>query len=110
MNSRLNRRNCRLFSITFVVSAIVFAAMGCKNDKPEQVQEVQQPIKSNHSTPLPPPIIKDDQPLLSEQNVAKHTYNKVKSRTHYTMKKNTKRSYKRHSLRKTKYTKNDITY
>ncbi|MFC2664529.1 MAG: PorT family protein [Prevotella histicola] len=79
--------------------------MGCKNDKPEQVQDVQQPIKSNHSTPLPPPIIKDDQPLLSEQNVSSHTYNKVKSRTHYTMKKNTKRSYKRHSLRKTKYTK-----
>ncbi len=105
MNNRFNKRNYHLFNIIFVIFAIAFVAMGCKNDKPEQVQDVQQPIKSNHSTPLPPPIIKDDQPLLSEQNVSSHTYNKVKSRTHYTMKKNTKRSYKRHSLRKTKYTK-----
>ena len=105
MNNRFNKRNYHLFNIIFVIFAITFVAMGCKNDKPEQVQDVQQPIKSNHSTPLPPPIIKDDQPLLSEQNVSSHTYNKVKSRTHYTMKKNTKRSYKRHSLRKTKYTK-----
>ena len=105
MNNRFNKRNYHLFNIIFVIFAIAFVAMGCKNDKPEEVQEVQQPIKSNHSTPLPPPIIKDDQPLLSEQNVSNHTYNKVKSRTHYTMKKNTKRSYKRHSLRKTKYTK-----
>ena len=112
MNNRFNKRNYHLFNIIFVIFAITFVAMGCKNDKPEQVQDVQQPIKSNHSTPLPPPIIKDDQPLLSEQNVAKHTYNvsshtynKVKSRTHYTMKKNTKRSYTRHLLRKTKYTK-----
>ena len=98
MNNRFNKQNYHLFNIIFVIFAITFVVMGCKNDKPEEVQEVQQPIKSNHSTPLPPPIIKDDQPLLSEQNVAKHTYNKVKSRTHYTMKKNTKRSYKRHSL------------
>ena len=105
MNNRFNKQNYHLFNIIFVIFAITFVAMGCKNDKPEEVQDVQQPIKSNHSTPLPPPIIKDDQPLLSEQNVSSHTYNKVKSRTHYTMKKNTKRSYKRHSLRKTKYTK-----
>ena len=105
MNNRFNKRNYHLFNIIFVIFAIAFVAMGCKNDKPEEVQEVQQPIKSNHSTPLPPPIIKDEQPPLSEQNVAKHTYNKVKSRTHYTMKKNTKRGYKHHSLRKTKYTK-----
>ena len=105
MNNRFNKRNYHLFNIIFVIFAITFVAMGCKNDKPEQVQDVQQPIKSNHSTPLPPPIIKDDQPLLSEQNVSSHTYNKVKSRTHYTVKKNTKRSYTRHSLRKTKYTK-----
>lgn len=105
MNNRFNKRNYHLFNIIFVIFAITFVAMGCKNDKPEEVQEAQQPIKSNHSTPLPPPIIKDDQPLLSEQNVSSHTYNKVKSRTHYTMKKNTKRSYKHHSLRKTKYTK-----
>ena len=105
MNNRFNKRNYHLFNIIFVIFAITFVAMGCKNDKPEEVQDVQQPIKSNHSTPLPPPIIKDDQPLLSEQNVSNHTYNKVKNRTHYTMKKNTKRSYKRHSLRKTKYTK-----
>ena len=105
MNNRFNKQNYHLFNIIFVIFAITFVAMGCKNDKPEEVQDVQQPIKSNHSTPLPPPIIKDEQPPLSEQNVSSHTYNKVKSRTHYTMKKNTKRSYKCHSLRKTKYTK-----
>lgn len=103
MNSRLNRRNCRLFNIIFVIFVITFAAMGCKNDKPEQVQEVQQPIKSRPSTPLPPPVIKDEQPPLPEQNVPRHIYNKVKSRTHYTAKKNTKRSHKRHPLRKIKY-------
>ena len=105
MNSRLNKRNCRLFSITFVVFAIVFAAMGCKNDKPEQVQDVQQPVKSRPSTSLPPPVIKDERPPLPEQNVPKHIYNKVKSRTHYTAKKNTKRGHKRHPLRKIKYAK-----
>ena len=74
MNSRLNKRNCRLFSITFVVFAIVFAAMGCKNDKPEQVQDVQQPVKSRPSTSLPTPVIKDEQPPLPEQNLPKHIY------------------------------------
>ena len=108
MNSRLNKRNCRLFSIAFVVSAIVFAAMGCKNDKPEQVQEVQQPVKSRSSTPLLPPVIKDEQPPLPEQNVPRHIYNKVKGRAHYTMKKNTKGSHKHHSLQKTKHTKKTL--
>ena len=108
MNSRLNRRNCRLFSIAFVVSAIVFAAMGCKNDKPEQVQDVQQPVKSRPSTPLLPPVIKDEQPPLPEQNVPRHIYNKVKGRAHHTMKKNTNGSHKHHSLQKTKHTKKTL--
>ena len=108
MNSRLNKLRYYSLAILFLGMTIIFTAASCKDDKPEQVPDVQTSIKKEASTPLPPPIIKDEQSPLPGQNVSTHIYSKVENQIHYTAKKNTKGSYKHHSLQKTKHTKKTL--
>ena len=64
MNRRLNKRRYYSLAILFLGMTIIFTAASCKDDKPEQVPDVQTSIKKEASTPLAPPIIKDEQSPL----------------------------------------------